>query len=916
MESKKISELEQYTGSADGFMVPGVADGETQKANLGTLVEQKAEAAEFLKPSGLKTINGESIVGSGDLNVAVMNPLKGTFLDTDTLPTEGREGDYIYVVNTGVMPRTANVWSWNGTAFADTGKSVENFGLSFASGQAVNTVGIDNEPTPGSNNLVKSGGVQNELALGAVYDVSAKNPTAGPNNDGKWESLSALLSDANLSTLIPTSVRKGGMSIKFIQSSDNKYMQYMYIGTSTAVADFTDVDNWQKSLTEYSLIKIAAWGATGSSETIDVNIGDVVYNSTTRLLRRKISENTFETISYIDGAIYQYDGNLYVWNGTDLSIVSTTPIEIAKDSRETTALLLKNGVVLTNSSYTYDIVDKYYTYGGGVFAVSGRRLNDASTVMVAAYAKDDTFIQYFYPSSTFEELTKVPVVLPKNTWYIKVHGNTIYNETKLYSLSQADMNARENSLALGQKQVLEKSISYPGKLILTDGRLYDSIEQDIVDRYDVGSGGYTIYVTGRVVPSASCVMVAAFDKFNAFIGGFLSSGTTGKDYVEKPISIPINTSYVLIHANISPEHQPNGSELFVYGFIDFEARQEINKLKEGDFPSTYEPEVCRRRFYKAMEEKCANFGMIGYIIEGPSGYGRYNAPSDEVKNPILGHGQAQMPITGMCRLIANSLNYPFLANLWSEKERVIKSENTDFSYTLTRSLDEHYGEQLESEYIILAWKTGTRTGSSAPFYTNLVCAATNYNLNGKVLAGYVHLELDPLLENEETNRCKAMKILFNIGETLLVNRSADISSLQTQLLGQSVAHAEVMVYPSYAAFMSNFNASANSDYRLYHYYNDNSPNVNTYSTIKVLTTQIVLDYVDDLDEVITITENDIFWAPYSGAIFSTGQKFTIRNLLYAFLMISSNQAGYALARIVGAKLLDKYGDEGLIPQGS
>lgn len=145
MESKKISELEQYTGSADGFMVPGVADGETQKANLGTLVEQKTEAAGFLKPSGLKTINGESIVGSGDLNVAVMNPLKGTFLDTDTLPTTGKDGDYILVVNTSVTPRTANVWSWNGTAFADTGKSVENFWVSFASGQPVNEVHIKDE---------------------------------------------------------------------------------------------------------------------------------------------------------------------------------------------------------------------------------------------------------------------------------------------------------------------------------------------------------------------------------------------------------------------------------------------------------------------------------------------------------------------------------------------------------------------------------------------------------------------------------------------------------------------------------------------------------------------------------------------------------------------------------------------------
>lgn len=101
-------------------------------------------------------------------------------------------------------------------------------------------IGIDDVPTAGSTNLVESGGVQNELALGAVYDVSAKNPTAGPNNDGKWESLAALLSDANLNTLIPTTYRKGGMSIKFVQTSDNKYVRYNLLADSFT----TDTTQW------------------------------------------------------------------------------------------------------------------------------------------------------------------------------------------------------------------------------------------------------------------------------------------------------------------------------------------------------------------------------------------------------------------------------------------------------------------------------------------------------------------------------------------------------------------------------------------------------------------------------------------------------------------------------------------------
>ena len=43
-----------------------------------------------------------------------------------------------------------------------------------------------------------------------IYDVSAHN------DDATFEALSALLSDSNLSTLIPSAVRCGGMTIRFI----------------------------------------------------------------------------------------------------------------------------------------------------------------------------------------------------------------------------------------------------------------------------------------------------------------------------------------------------------------------------------------------------------------------------------------------------------------------------------------------------------------------------------------------------------------------------------------------------------------------------------------------------------------------------------------------------------------------------
>lgn len=72
-----------------------------------------------------------------------------------------------------------------------------------------------------------------------IFDVSVYN------NGTVFESLQALLSNSNLSTLIPISVRHGGMTIRFVQSSDNKYVQYRLMNNnwSTTISDWQGVDN-------------------------------------------------------------------------------------------------------------------------------------------------------------------------------------------------------------------------------------------------------------------------------------------------------------------------------------------------------------------------------------------------------------------------------------------------------------------------------------------------------------------------------------------------------------------------------------------------------------------------------------------------------------------------------------------------
>lgn len=128
------------------------------------------------------------------------------------------------------------------------------------------------------------------VAESGVYDVTANNDNA------KFASLSALLSSEDLDTLIPSAKRKGGMSIKFVLTSDNKYVQFRYMGTETTGNHnpFLDTANWQgvddvptansKNLVtsgavydalQGEYVVVAATANTGSVATAMVGIYDV-----------------------------------------------------------------------------------------------------------------------------------------------------------------------------------------------------------------------------------------------------------------------------------------------------------------------------------------------------------------------------------------------------------------------------------------------------------------------------------------------------------------------------------------------------------------------------------------------------------------------------------------------------------------
>ena len=176
----------------------------------------------------------------------------GYFPDSTSFPTDVSIPGYAYVR----LDNSYKIWNFSGESWSDSGVSIDENDVIITTDRisdgAVTSEKIST--TAFDDTLYVSGKIApadvvgsklTDLGKQVIYDITANN------NGETFASLSALLSSENLSTLIPYAVRCGGMSIRFIQdsvpNSDNKYVQYRYMGTDVTDTQnlFLDTVNWQ-----------------------------------------------------------------------------------------------------------------------------------------------------------------------------------------------------------------------------------------------------------------------------------------------------------------------------------------------------------------------------------------------------------------------------------------------------------------------------------------------------------------------------------------------------------------------------------------------------------------------------------------------------------------------------------------------
>lgn len=117
-----------------------------------------------------------------------------------------------------------------------------------------------------------------------------------------------------------------GWTFETVQVGDTNTVKYVsqILTESQKQQARTNIDAASKeqvSQLDFKLIELTGFGTMGTEGGVTA-VGDVYYNTNTKLLRRLASgtpsTGNYETVPYYNGAIYTCNGYLYIWDGTNL----------------------------------------------------------------------------------------------------------------------------------------------------------------------------------------------------------------------------------------------------------------------------------------------------------------------------------------------------------------------------------------------------------------------------------------------------------------------------------------------------------------------------------------------------------------------------------------------------------------------
>lgn len=339
--------------------------------------------------------------------------------------------------------------------------------------------------------------------------------------------------------------------------------------------------------------------------------------------------------------------------------------------------------------------------------------------------------------------------------------------------------------------------------------------------------------------------------YRIYIGSFLSANLTG--YVDTPVVIFDN-----IFTDV-PSEQVFTALYNTYCALkrgeSTTGTRTLKLLTEEEKP-IYSASECKSAFVAAMNAKAKYIGATTVNFVDASGLS-YSGSAATVKDIL----QIMVHASGIAQIAEkwNKDTYSMTVYGGNARTEVIETsvQNSNFD---------------ESEYPILGGKTGTITASG------------NVNYNVALIVS---------IAGEEY-------VIIVMGDSTDTRRWADAQAIADYLAGVSSSVsvnapcAGACKLPQNPIMYDNFTfnmafSKAITTTRI------------PASLTKIMSLILAYDYIDDENEIVTIESSDIIGG--SGDNIQSGDKLTIRDLVYDMLLPSSNDAATALARHIGYKIL-------------
>lgn len=621
------------------------------------------------------------------------------------------------------------------------------------------------------------------------------------------------------------------------------------------------------------LIELAAFAPTGSSVFETVEVGQVVYNTTTKLLRKKLGESAWETVPYYDGAIYSYDGYFYTWDGENLiskevqrfdSLEKELDIKTSAFELYDYRSLPSAGRVITSNNTWASSSSKSTLVPvnpGDVF-----RFEWKSNSGFIALLKSDTnydsgkTVDFCteYPgrfSVVSEEQPVANLVMPSDCHYIYVvldnsHGNI---NTEISKGGSIDSKIESVDITVDKCNLLK------GGAKLVDGIGFNSALQGIGDSL---SAVYLQLVRGK---SYRLNIVNPLWARTSATTTILMLRARKNDAWQTPIVLVGPTS--------------NVANYYDFVFPECEYLQLAVRADAGEFvyfTITERPDSGPD--YTATVLRNVHIAMMNKYAE------RYGA---ELSTFMAPNGNSKVCAKDIALLCLAAVENNMISSFWGKKKvnaPVFGANSRLDVYESTYTDEDSHPmvADLSAYYHIFGGKTGS--GGTPSQGRNLVLAVKS-KVDDSWLVGCVLYSTNDVLGD---NRFSVMKQLFDLLEEHRTGATVDPSSLSCQ-------GAYAFVVPK------DGNLQNYGDYPFISVGKNETGIIDSHSIVKLLTAIVATDWLLPY-EMLTFTSEDPYGGT-SGNMYSAGDQLYAIDALISMLLTSSSIAARCIARYVGQKVI-------------